>query len=163
MTRKHWLSLAAMTVALAGVWAWVRSLPDCEPSLQLVLLAEGKPPWLWERSPARYRFSVTGADLDAGIQFDAPFTGAVGSSRLSVREHEKGVVAFELRSPPPRFRVALELDGARVFEREFAFSNAARPCPRQSLDVDLPHSVAERVGATNPESDVKKGVHHDRL
>jgi hypothetical protein len=107
---------------------------------------------MWGNGPVRYRFSVTGPDLNAEVQFDKPFAGAYGSSRLWVRQHEKGVVGFVLRSPPPRFKVALERDGAHVFERELTFQNT-RPCYRQTLYVDLPPSVADTVEGTNRESD----------
>ena len=100
-----------------------------------------------------YRFNVTGPDLNAEVRFDKPFTGAGGSPRLRVRQHEKGVVAFQLQSPPPRFKVALELNGARLFERELAVQST-RPCYRQALDVDLPPSVADIVEGENRESEV---------
>lgn len=148
MTGVHGLAFAAMVVALVGAWAWRRSRStDCEPAVNLVLLARGKEPWMWGNAPARYRFSVTGPDLNAEVRFDKPFTGAGGSPRLRVRQHEKGVVAFVLRSPPPRFKVALELDGARIFERELTSQNT-RPGYRQALYVDLPPSVADIVEAS---------------
>jgi hypothetical protein len=153
MTQVHWLGLATAAVALAGAWAWHRSPPrDCEPAVQLVVLARGKQPWLWDTAPAHYLFRVTGPDLNAAAQFDKPFGGAVGSPRLSVRQHEKGVVAFQIRSPPPRFKVALELDGATVFERELTFQSAG-PCYRQSINLELPPSVADLVDRTNRESE----------
>src|SRR3954470_15104809 len=62
------------------------------------LLARGKEPWMWGNAPVRYRFSVTGPDLNAEVRFDKPFTGAGGSPPTlgaAARERRRGVRAPE--------------------------------------------------------------------
>lgn len=151
MKRWHWAVLIATQAAILGGWAWA-SRSRCQPRVKLDVLADGKPPWMWGRSPASYRLHVIGPDLDAEVRFDSPFQTVTGSDRLSAWQHMRGVVAFELQDPPPHFKLVLEVDGARLIERVLTFQQD-RPCYRQSLHVDLPPSAIALVEASKQASD----------
>lgn len=148
MSRARWFGIAAITgaVALASAFTWHRISESCPPpSLNLELRANGEEPWLWRRAPARYRVNVTGSDLAADVLWDTAHEHPMSrSKRLKARYHEKGVVSFVLESPPPHFKITLELDGAIIFERELAV-RTPKPCRRESIYIELSAAVADRV------------------
>jgi hypothetical protein len=111
---------------------------------------------MWSRTPAHYRVRVTGSGLDSDVLFNTPCEGPSGSPRLQARHHEKGVTSFVLQSPPPRFKLSLELDGARIFERELTF-RPPKPYHRETVYVELPPSVAEVVDGTSREPEAPMG------